>query len=80
MKRKRISAIFIAVTVAVITVWCAQPALAQDKPNILVIMGDDIGYWNLSYNPDGMAAHNMQVGELLKQLDNLRISDNTIIL
>jgi starvation-inducible outer membrane lipoprotein len=23
-------------------------ALAADKPNILVIMGDDIGYWNLS--------------------------------
>ena len=32
----------------------AAPSLAQDagaKPNILVIMGDDIGYWNISaYN------------------------------
>jgi arylsulfatase A-like enzyme len=26
-------------------------AQAQEKPNILVIMGDDIGYWNMSaYN------------------------------
>jgi len=25
-----------------------QTGAAQDKPNILVIMGDDIGYWNLS--------------------------------
>ncbi|HIF00719.1 MAG TPA: hypothetical protein EYQ63_27870, partial [Fuerstia sp.] len=22
----------------------------DDKPNILVIFGDDIGYWNVSYN------------------------------
>ena len=28
-----------------------------DKPNILVIMGDDIGYWNLSYNNDGMMGY-----------------------
>lgn len=27
---------------------------AADKPNILVIMGDDVGYWNLSYNNQGM--------------------------
>ncbi|MEH0157120.1 arylsulfatase [Limibacter armeniacum] len=31
---------------------------AQDKPNILVIFGDDIGYWNLSYNNDGMMGYN----------------------
>ena len=30
---------------------------AQDKPNILVIMGDDVGYWNLSYNNDGMMGY-----------------------
>ncbi len=29
----------------------ALPAFAQDKPNILIILGDDIGYWNISiYN------------------------------
>jgi arylsulfatase A-like enzyme len=35
------------------------PAFAQnaDRPNILVIMGDDIGYWNLSYNNRGMMVY-----------------------
>jgi arylsulfatase len=32
-------------------------AIAQEKPNILVIMGDDVGYWNLSYNNDGMMGY-----------------------
>jgi arylsulfatase A-like enzyme len=36
----------------------AAPALfAAEKPNILVIMGDDIGYWNLSYNNRGMMGY-----------------------
>ena len=26
----------------------AHAAYAADKPNILVIMADDIGYWNIS--------------------------------
>jgi len=30
---------------------------AQEKPNILVIMGDDIGFWNLSYNNKGMMGY-----------------------
>jgi arylsulfatase len=30
---------------------------AQDKPNILVIWGDDIGYWNISYNSRGMMGY-----------------------
>jgi arylsulfatase len=30
---------------------------ASDKPNILVIFGDDIGFWNLSYNNDGMMGY-----------------------
>ena len=29
----------------------AQESVSSTKPNILVIMGDDIGYWNVSaYN------------------------------
>ena len=35
-------------------------AMAQGKstkPNILVIMGDYIGYWNLSYNNDAMMGY-----------------------
>jgi arylsulfatase len=37
----------------------SNPSVAQDagsstKPNILVIMGDDIGYWNISAYNRGM--------------------------
>ena len=32
-------------------------AHAQDKPNILVIWGDDIGTWNLSHNNRGMMGY-----------------------
>ncbi|MGH7906066.1 MAG: hypothetical protein ACREP6_05515, partial [Candidatus Binataceae bacterium] len=30
---------------------------AQPKPNILMIMGDDIGYWNLSIYNQGMMGY-----------------------
>jgi arylsulfatase len=30
---------------------------AADKPNILVIWGDDIGYWNLSHINHGMLGY-----------------------
>ncbi|ACA84717.1 arylsulfatase [Shewanella woodyi] len=36
---------------------CAIHAYAADKPNILVIMGDDIGYWNLSTYNQGMLGY-----------------------
>jgi len=32
-------------------------ARAQDKPNILVIWGDDIGVWNISHNSHGMMGY-----------------------
>jgi len=35
----------------------APVALAADKPNILVIWGDDIGYWNLSHINHGMMGY-----------------------
>lgn len=31
--------------------------IAQEKPNILVIWGDDIGYWNISHNSHGMMGY-----------------------
>lgn len=40
-----------------VTVTCCSPLLAAEKPNILVIFGDDIGYWNLSYNNRGMMGY-----------------------
>ena len=36
---------------------CAT-AIAADKPNILVIWGDDVGIWNISDNSRGMMAYN----------------------
>ena len=33
------------------------PTLAQDKPNILVIWGDDVGFWNVSHNNRGMMGY-----------------------
>lgn len=47
----RLTICFLAV--AAIT-W---PAIAQNKPNILVVWGDDIGYWNISYNSHGMMGY-----------------------
>ncbi len=35
----------------------ASVASAQDKPNILVIWGDDIGTWNISHNSRGMMGY-----------------------
>ena len=32
-------------------------AIGQDKPNILVIWGDDIGTWNISHNNQGMMGY-----------------------
>src|SRR5262245_41740193 len=38
--------------------FAAAPAQAQaKKPNILVIWGDDIGTWNISYNSHGMMGY-----------------------
>jgi len=38
-------------TIAMLTL--IAPAQAADKPNILVIMTDDVGMWNISaYHPD----------------------------
>ena len=40
-------------------IWfrCARVGAAAQKPNILVIMGDDIGYWNISAYNRGMMGY-----------------------
>jgi arylsulfatase len=38
---------FMVVTMLASLTWLAGPAAAQQKPNILVIMGDDIGWFNI---------------------------------
>ncbi len=45
-----------ALTLVAITLL-AGSLTAQDQPNILVIWGDDIGYWNISHNNHGMMGY-----------------------
>ena len=52
MKTSRMS-----IWVWVAACFVAFPALAQQKPNILVIWGDDIGTWNVSHNNRGMMGY-----------------------
>ncbi len=45
------------VTLALVTAIWSTSAAAANKPNILVIWGDDIGYWNLSTYNMGMMGY-----------------------
>jgi arylsulfatase len=45
----KIASLTLASVAVAVGLGGASPAFAQDKPNILVIMGDDIGPWNVSY-------------------------------
>lgn len=40
-----------------VLVYTISAVFAQDKPNILVIWGDDIGTWNISHNNRGMMGY-----------------------
>lgn len=42
---------------AMLTLVIATESKAQQKPNILVIWGDDIGTWNISHNNRGMMGY-----------------------
>ena len=35
----------------------SSPAADAKKPNILILWGDDIGYWNVSMNNNGMMGY-----------------------
>ena len=35
----------------------ATPAMAQERPNILVMFGDDVGFWNVSAYNQGMMGY-----------------------
>ena len=63
---KRHAALFAALSIAF-----AAPSLAQDagpKPNILVIMGDDIGYWNISaYNRGQMGYRTPNIDRIAEE-------------
>jgi len=47
----------IKLLLAAVFVFAASAAHAQDKPNILVIWGDDIGYWNIGAYNHGMMGY-----------------------
>ena len=44
-------------TILLLTILLSVSILAQDKPNILVIWGDDVGYSNISINSQGMMGY-----------------------
>ncbi|HEY8568186.1 MAG TPA: arylsulfatase, partial [Microbulbifer sp.] len=54
---KRMLRVPIAVTSVALMCLGHSAAQAQDKPNILVIWGDDIGFWNVSFNNRGMLGY-----------------------
>jgi arylsulfatase len=51
--------IFMVAAILAVLAFIAGPVSAAKakKPNILVIMADDIGYWNVSYNNRGMMGY-----------------------
>lgn len=53
---------FYHLAIALVAFGAFIPALhavdtPKKKPNILVIWGDDIGYWNISFNSRGMIGY-----------------------
>ena len=53
--KSQITLLLFVVCFAISSLSMAQEK--SSKPNILVIWGDDIGYWNLSTNNDGMMGY-----------------------
>jgi hypothetical protein len=53
---ERIKLLLAAVLVTLLVATAPSVALAQSKPNIVFIMGDDIGMWNISAYHRGLMA------------------------
>jgi len=63
MCRNRCVGVLIALSV--MTFCCQRPADAQDKPNIVVIMGDDVGWMNVSaYGGDIMGVRTPNIDRI----------------
>ena len=55
-------------TMLLALVGLVAPAVAQQKPNILFIMGDDIGMWNIgAYHRGMMAGRTPNLDKLAKE-------------
>ncbi len=58
MKQRENSFFYACIAVCLLTlVSLSGTAVAADKPNILVIWGDDVGYWNISAYNQGMMGY-----------------------
>ena len=53
---RRHTTLLVAVLVVLTAAIAPSSALAQSKPNIVVIMGDDIGMWNIGAYHRGLMA------------------------
>jgi arylsulfatase len=62
MNMKRILALF----TALLALLCAGGAFAQQRPNIVVIFGDDIGYWNLGAYTHGLMGRTPNIDSIAK--------------
>ena len=66
-RAKTISSCLLAMTIIAMTGPMATAQQSQ-KPNILVIMGDDIGYWNISaYNRGMMGYHTPNIDRIANE-------------
>ncbi|MDH3837597.1 MAG: sulfatase-like hydrolase/transferase, partial [Desulfobacteraceae bacterium] len=54
---KKLKLFPLTLTVFVLLVWAINPAAATDKPNILVVWGDDIGQTNISAYSHGLMGY-----------------------
>jgi len=57
MMQRKSCGLLCAIASTVIALAAASSAFAQNKPNILVLWGDDIGTWNISHNSRGMMGY-----------------------
>ena len=57
MQRIRYGVIMVALALAAFASLTASAQQPQPRPNIVVIWGDDIGIWNISYNSRGMMGY-----------------------
>lgn len=57
MKNRKILLLALLAAAMVLLPFSSAVAAKKDKPNILVIWGDDIGTWNISHNNRGMMGY-----------------------
>jgi len=59
---------FLLLAILMVITWAANPAAAANKPNILVIWGDDVGWSNISvYNHGMMGYQTPNIDRLAKE-------------